>query len=39
MPIIDVKVPFYIEIENAVLHEASRIVEKAVADQEDADHT
>jgi deoxycytidylate deaminase len=39
MPIIDIKVPFYIEIENAVLHEASRIVEKAVADQEDADHT
>ena len=39
MPIIGIKVPFYIEIENVVLHEASRIVEKAVAGQEDADHT
>lgn len=39
MPIIDVKVPFYIDIETAVLQEASQVVEQAVSDQENADQT
>jgi deoxycytidylate deaminase len=39
MPIIDIKAPFYINIEEAVLQESSQIVEKALADQEDANPT